>query len=63
MDRGRGIFADPNKVHHLNYQGRWFTSMAPLTVPPHCPQAPPRSPGDHSGRPKRAGTGVRGPMA
>ena len=33
MDRGRGIFADPNKVHHLNYQGRWFTSMAPLTVP------------------------------
>ena len=33
MDRGRGIFVDPNKVHHLNYQGRWFTSMAPLTVP------------------------------
>lgn len=33
MDRERGIFADPNKVHNLNYQGRWFSSMGPITVP------------------------------
>lgn len=33
QDRARGIFADPAKVHGLDYQGQWFQSRGPLTVP------------------------------
>jgi FMN-dependent oxidoreductase (nitrilotriacetate monooxygenase family) len=33
MDRERGIFTDPAKVHRLDYQGQWFRSRGPLTVP------------------------------
>lgn len=32
-DREAGIFADPDKVHELNYKGRWLSSRGPLTVP------------------------------
>ncbi len=45
-------FADPDKVHELNYEGEWFRSAGPLTVP--------RSP---QGRPVllQAGSSGRGP--
>lgn len=33
LDREHERFADPTKVHRLNYQGRWFQSQGPLTVP------------------------------
>lgn len=32
-DKERGIFADPNKVRRLNYQGTYSKSRGPLTVP------------------------------
>jgi FMN-dependent oxidoreductase (nitrilotriacetate monooxygenase family) len=33
LDRANGIFADPDKVHELNYDGDWFKVRGPLTVP------------------------------
>ncbi len=39
-DKASGTFADPNKVHELNYQGQHFQSRGPLTVP-RCPQGRP----------------------
>jgi FMN-dependent oxidoreductase (nitrilotriacetate monooxygenase family) len=33
IDRERGLFADPAKVHRLDHRGRWFTSRGPFTVP------------------------------
>ncbi|NMO94895.1 LLM class flavin-dependent oxidoreductase [Paenibacillus lemnae] len=33
MDRIRGVFADPNKVHDVSYNGRFFNVEGPLTVP------------------------------
>ncbi|WP_431272537.1 LLM class flavin-dependent oxidoreductase [Dankookia sp. P2] len=34
VDRGAGgRFADPRKVHRLDYEGRWFRSRGPFTVP------------------------------
>src|ERR1019366_619254 len=33
LDRANGIFADPAKVHELNYDGAWFKVRGPLTVP------------------------------
>ena len=33
LDRARGYFADPDKVHELNYEGEWFRVRGPLTVP------------------------------
>jgi FMN-dependent oxidoreductase (nitrilotriacetate monooxygenase family) len=33
LDRANGIFADPDKVHELNYEGEWFKVRGPLTVP------------------------------
>jgi FMN-dependent oxidoreductase (nitrilotriacetate monooxygenase family) len=32
MDRERGIFADPDKVHRIEHAGRFFRSRGPLTV-------------------------------
>jgi FMN-dependent oxidoreductase (nitrilotriacetate monooxygenase family) len=40
LDKGRGIFADPEKVHPLGHEGRWFRSRGPFTVPP-SPQGRP----------------------
>ncbi|MEO3475339.1 LLM class flavin-dependent oxidoreductase [Roseomonas sp. CAU 1739] len=31
--RPGGIFADPDKVHRLNYEGKYFRSRGPFTVP------------------------------
>ncbi|MCU0888641.1 MAG: LLM class flavin-dependent oxidoreductase [Rubritepida sp.] len=33
QDRGSGFFADPAKVRRLDFQGRWFRSRGPFTVP------------------------------
>ena len=33
LDRDGGTFADPDKVHELNYEGEWFEVRGPLTVP------------------------------
>ena len=33
LDRESGTFADPEKVHELNYEGEWFSVRGPLTVP------------------------------
>ncbi|HEY8060498.1 MAG TPA: LLM class flavin-dependent oxidoreductase, partial [Acidimicrobiales bacterium] len=33
LDRTGGIFADPDKVHELGYDGDWFRVRGPLTVP------------------------------
>jgi len=40
LDRQAGVFADPNKVHELGYDGEWFTVRGPLTGP-RCPQGRP----------------------
>ncbi|MBP1178065.1 LLM class flavin-dependent oxidoreductase [Methylobacterium sp. PvR107] len=33
LDRARGIYADPDKVHHINHEGAWFRSRGPLNIP------------------------------
>jgi FMN-dependent oxidoreductase (nitrilotriacetate monooxygenase family) len=33
LDRASGRFADPNKVHQLDFAGKWFDVKGPLTVP------------------------------
>ena len=33
MDRETGVFADPEKVRRLNFEGQWFNSRGPFTVP------------------------------
>jgi FMN-dependent oxidoreductase (nitrilotriacetate monooxygenase family) len=51
LDKHAGIFADPNKVHYVDYAGQWIKTRGPLTVP--------RSP---QGRPviMQAGSSPRG---
>jgi FMN-dependent oxidoreductase (nitrilotriacetate monooxygenase family) len=38
--RPGGVFADPDKVHRLDYEGRWYRSRGPFTVP-RSPQGQP----------------------
>jgi FMN-dependent oxidoreductase (nitrilotriacetate monooxygenase family) len=33
MDKERGVFADPAKVHYANYEGRWIKTKGPLSIP------------------------------
>jgi FMN-dependent oxidoreductase (nitrilotriacetate monooxygenase family) len=33
LDKASGRFADPSKVHYVNYVGEWVKSRGPLTVP------------------------------
>lgn len=40
LDRENGIFADPEKVHRLDFHGRWFNVRGPLPVLP-SPQGRP----------------------
>ena len=40
LDKARGIYADPSRVHYVNHTGRWFRSRGPLNIPP-MPQARP----------------------
>jgi len=34
MDMERGIFADPNKIHPVNFKGKWHRVDGPMTVIP-----------------------------
>jgi FMN-dependent oxidoreductase (nitrilotriacetate monooxygenase family) len=34
MDMENGVYADPQKVHRVNFQGRWFKCQGPLDVIP-----------------------------
>jgi len=40
LDKARGIYADPSRVHYVHHAGRWFRSRGPLNIPP-MPQARP----------------------
>lgn len=40
MDHERGLFADPTKVEHFDYQGRWYRSTGPLAVVPSPQRVP-----------------------
>ena len=33
VDKARGLYADPKKVHRLDYQGKYYKSRGPFTVP------------------------------
>lgn len=33
LDRERGIYADPQRVRQIDYDGRWFRSRGPLNIP------------------------------
>jgi FMN-dependent oxidoreductase (nitrilotriacetate monooxygenase family) len=33
LDRANGIYADPDKVHYVRYEGRYFKSRGPLNIP------------------------------
>jgi len=33
VDKESGIFADPSKVHYVDYVGKWIKTRGPLTVP------------------------------
>lgn len=33
LDRERGVFADPARVHRLDHRGQWFRTRGPFTVP------------------------------
>lgn len=33
LDREAGYFADPEKVHELHFEGKWYSTRGPLTVP------------------------------
>ena len=48
-DKASGIFADPAKVHRLDYRGKYVRSRGPFTVPPSDQAVP------SSFRPARAG--------
>ena len=39
-DRESGVFIDPKKVHHIDFEGKWFKSRGPLNSGP-CPQGRP----------------------
>ena len=40
LDREKGIYADPSKVHYVNYEGRFVKTRGPLTTP-RSPQGSP----------------------
>lgn len=40
LDRKNAIYADPSKVHHVNYQGKYVSTRGPLTTP-RSPQGSP----------------------
>ena len=33
VDKESGVFADPSKVHYVDYVGKWIKTRGPLTVP------------------------------
>jgi len=40
LDRASGAFADPSKIHYVDYAGKWISTRGPLTTP-RCPQGRP----------------------
>ncbi len=40
LDKEAGVFADPSKVRHADYKGRWIATRGPLSIPP-SPQGRP----------------------
>ena len=58
LDREGGVFADPAKVHELNYRSKHFSVRGPLTVPTIA--AGPSA--DHAGGIVRARPGLRRPL-
>ena len=40
LDKEAGVFADPSKVRHADYQGRYVSTRGPLSIPP-SPQGRP----------------------
>ncbi|MCS0494032.1 LLM class flavin-dependent oxidoreductase [Ancylobacter sp. MQZ15Z-1] len=40
LDRKNGVFADPDKVHYVNFEGRWVKTRGPLQTP-RSPQTSP----------------------
>lgn len=33
LDKERGVYADPARVHYVNHEGKWFRSRGPLNIP------------------------------
>ena len=33
FDKANGNFADPSKIHYVNYEGKWIKTRGPLTTP------------------------------
>lgn len=33
LDKERGVYADPQRVHYVNHEGKWFQSRGPLNIP------------------------------
>jgi FMN-dependent oxidoreductase (nitrilotriacetate monooxygenase family) len=50
LDRASGIFADPAKVHEIDYRGKYFNVRGPLTVPRPPQGRPPIIQAGQSGR-------------
>ena len=55
LDRENGVFGDPEKVHLLNFHGRYYSVRGPLPALP----SPQGRPGHHSGRTVGTGHGPR----
>jgi len=53
LDRARGVFADPGKVHRLDHRGKWFRSRGPFTVPRSAQGRPVLIQAGQSGRGRR----------
>jgi FMN-dependent oxidoreductase (nitrilotriacetate monooxygenase family) len=55
QDKATGLFAHPEKVHRLDYQGRYFRSRGPFTVPRSAQGHPVIIQAGQSGRGRRFG--------
>ncbi len=55
QDKASGLFAHPDKVHRLDYRGRYFASRGPFTVPRSQQGHPVIIPAGQSGRGRRFG--------
>ena len=58
LNQATGAFADPSKIHYVNYQGRWN----PLAWPADDAAQPAGPPGHHAGRKLGPGPRVRRPL-
>ena len=55
QDKAGGLFADPDKVHRLDFRGRWLASRGPFTVPRSAQGQPVIIQAGQSGRGRRFG--------